>query len=215
MCCLTAQDAHSGNTARQGEALRPSPLHPLPIGMPHPPTPRQRAAALDGHEGAQAPLNTGTRGRSAGCSFNLPKFTGSKLRPVKEGERMEEKARKPRRGSEQRVKQARITFRVAPNEHCQLKDAARANRLTLGSYIRTSLLEAPTTRSVRQPSADVEALTRLQGEMNKVGSNIHQLLRHVNFGETPPAEDYREALAGYREVVGAILEALGRGAGRV
>jgi hypothetical protein len=32
----------------------------------------------------------------------------------------------------------------------------------------------------------------------------------VNFGETPLAYEFQEALAGYREVIDAILAALGR-----
>lgn len=46
--------------------------------------------------------------------------------------------------------------------------------------------------------------------MNKVGSNIHQLLRRVNFGETPAGDEIREAFQGYRQVIAGILAALGR-----
>ena len=128
---------------------------------------------------------------------------------------MEEKNHKRRSGSENRKRRDRISFRVAEAERTELEGKAGLVGVTLGSFIRTSLLDAPTTRTTRRPTIEVEAVTRLQGEMNKIGSNIHQLLRRVNFGETPAAEEFSEALSGYREVIDAILTVLGRGAGRI
>ena len=46
--------------------------------------------------------------------------------------------------------------------------------------------------------------------MNRVGSNIHQLLKHIRFGGTPAGDEVTAAFAGYREVIAAILETLGR-----
>jgi hypothetical protein len=126
------------------------------------------------------------------------------------GEKLSSK--RPRKsGSEQRQKERRITFRMSPQEYATLEEAAGSAGLTLGSYIRSNVLEAPQTRQRRRPSVEVMAVTRLQGEMNRVGSNIHQILKRVNFGETPVAEEFHEALSGYREVIAAILETLGRG----
>jgi hypothetical protein len=119
--------------------------------------------------------------------------------------------KRPRKsGSEQRQKQRRIIFRVTAEEYDALESAARGAGLTLGSFIRTRMLTAIQTRQPRRPSIEVEALARLQAEMNRVGSNIHQILKRVNFGETPLAHEFHGALAGYREVIDAILSALGR-----
>jgi uncharacterized protein (DUF1778 family) len=119
--------------------------------------------------------------------------------------------KRPRKsGSEQRQKRRRIIFRVTAEEYDSLETAARGAGLTLGSFIRTRMLTATQTRQRRRPSVEVEALARLQAEMNRVGSNIHQILKRVNFGETPLAHEFHDALAGYREVIDAILAALGR-----
>lgn len=122
-------------------------------------------------------------------------------------------AAKPRarRGSETRQKHHRITFRLAASEHAEVADAAARAGQTVGTYIRSRLLDSPVTRAQRRPSVEVQTLTRLQAEMNKVGSNIHQILRRVNFGETPAGEEIRSAFTGYRAVIAAILAALGRG----
>lgn len=120
--------------------------------------------------------------------------------------------KRPRRGTETRQKSHVIPFRVNDAERAELEAAASRAGLTVGSYIRGRVLAAPTTRAMRRPSVEVETLARLQGEMNKVGSNIHQLVKRVNFGETPAGVELREAFAGYREVIAAILATLGRGA---
>jgi len=123
---------------------------------------------------------------------------------------MEQKADKSRSGSESRRRQHRITFRLSPHEHNEIEAKAERLGISLGSFIRATVLDAPTTRATRRPTIEVQAVTRLQGEMNKVGSNIHQILRRVNFGESPTEREFHEALTGYREVVFAILTVLGR-----
>jgi uncharacterized protein (DUF1778 family) len=124
---------------------------------------------------------------------------------------MAETPKRRRSGSEKRARGGLISFRVAPQERAALDEAAARAGLSLGSYIRTVVIAAPRTRSTRRPSVEVQAVTRLQAEMNRVGGNIHQILRRVNFGETPVAAEFREALTGYREVIAAILAVLGRG----
>jgi hypothetical protein len=114
-------------------------------------------------------------------------------------------------GSETRKKQRLFTFRMTSNEFAMLQVAADRAGVTLGTYVRDCILTAPETRRRPRPTVEVQAVTKLQGQMNKVGSNIHQILRRVNFGETPIAEEFREALAGYRQVITSILQVLGRG----
>lgn len=115
-----------------------------------------------------------------------------------------------KRGSEQRRKQRVRTFRVTPEEDAELRAGAEGAGLSVGSYIRARVLTVQHTRQQRRPSVELQTIARLHAEMNRVGSNIHQILKRVNFGELVLAHEYREALNGYREVIDAILEALGR-----
>jgi hypothetical protein len=116
---------------------------------------------------------------------------------------------KKARRSEARKTQRRITFRMTPDDY---ESVARAmdSGLTLGTFIRMRALGVTQTPPRRRPSVDLETIARLQAEMNRVGSNLHQILKRVNFGETPLAHEFHDALAGYREVIDAILAALGR-----
>ena len=122
-----------------------------------------------------------------------------------------EPARRKRRGSETRQKELRVSIRVNADEYAEIAQAADREGQTLASYARKRLLATPIERKHRRPTVEIQSITRLQGEMNRVGSNIHQLLKHIRFGGTPAGDEVIAAFAGYREVIAAILAALNRG----
>jgi hypothetical protein len=115
-----------------------------------------------------------------------------------------------RNWSENRQRQKRIIFRVSQEEYEAIEADAERVGLTLASHVRDSVLKAPKTRARRRVGVDVLAVTKLQGEMNKIGGNLHQILKRVNFGDTPLVVELNEALTGYKETIAAILVALGR-----
>ena len=119
---------------------------------------------------------------------------------------------RPRRrhGSETRQKLERVSVRVTAAEKAEIAEAANRDGLTLAAHARKRLLAAPTERKYRRPTVEVQTLTRLQGEMNRVGSNIHQLLKQIRFGGTPAGDEVVAAFQGYHDVVAAILASLGR-----
>jgi hypothetical protein len=118
---------------------------------------------------------------------------------------------KRRSGSAARRRQIVITFRASQAERSELESQACGKGLTLGSHIRGRLFESPQTRQRRRPLADVAALARLMGELNRIGSNINQVARAINLGETPLAHEIQEAMSGLREVIAAIRAAMGLG----
>ncbi len=125
--------------------------------------------------------------------------------------RTEPSAKPKRRGTETRQKELRVSIRVTADEYAEIAQAADREGQTLASYARKRLLAAPTDRKHRRPTLEIQSITRLQGEMNRVGSNIHQLLKHIRFGGTPASDEVVAAFAGYREVIAAILATLNRG----
>jgi hypothetical protein len=116
---------------------------------------------------------------------------------------------KRRSGSETRQKERRISLRVTGDEYARVETASTEAGLTLASYTRSLLIDAPRTRTRRRPRVDMAALAKLLGELNRIGGNIHQILRRVNFGETPIATEFHEALRGHREIISAIRVAMG------
>lgn len=118
--------------------------------------------------------------------------------------------KKSRSGTETRKRGKPFSVRLDESERAEVEAAAAKAQLTTGSYVRSRVLSKASTQSRRKPSVDVQAITRLQGEMNRVGNNIYQLRRLVNFGGTPTGDEIEAAFMGYREVIAAILATLGR-----
>lgn len=116
---------------------------------------------------------------------------------------------KRRSGSDTRQKQRRITFRMTAEEYATVEVAAGESEVTVGTYVRDCILKAPQTRRRRRPSTDVAALSRLHRELNRIGGNINQIARRVNFGETPIAAEFHDALKGCKESMAAIRAAMG------
>ena len=112
-------------------------------------------------------------------------------------------------GSDNRQKQRIINFRATEEEHTAVEEAAQAAGLTLGSYVRTTLLTTPKTRTRRRARADVAALAKLIAELNRVGGNINQLARSANYGNPPEGAWLREALAGLLEVMKDVRSVMG------
>ena len=121
--------------------------------------------------------------------------------------------RPPRRRSEKRRAGERVTFRLQPGERTQVEAHADAAQQSLGAYIRSRVLAKPITRGRRRPSVDYAMLSALLAELNKIGSNINQIARHMNMGNLPDVPEVREAQAEHRRLVQAVLDALGRGPG--
>ncbi len=110
--------------------------------------------------------------------------------------------------SEQRQKGRIVPFRVSDDEHAELTRLADRAGLTLGSYIRSRSLETPTTRTRRRPTVEVEAVKALLGQVGKVGGNLHQLLKRINFGDTPLTADLHATLAEIRQTAKLICDKL-------
>jgi hypothetical protein len=92
------------------------------------------------------------------------------------------------------------------------KLVARAERagMNVSSFIRVRTLETPTTPSRRQATVELQALAKALAMVNKMGGNLHQIARHLNFHGIPYPDEIVTALRGYEEMVGAILAAMGR-----
>jgi len=113
-------------------------------------------------------------------------------------------------GSETRKRGRLVQFRVDETEFAALMKAAEAARLPLGSYTRKVLLDAPPARTRRRPSPEVTVLTRLLGELGKVGSNLNQIAYWHNAGkaESIPPGELRMALAAISTLRNEVVRAL-------
>ena len=77
-----------------------------------------------------------------------------------------------------------IKFRASKGEKVALQQEAIDSGYQLSSYIRKRLfIDATGLRIVRRPTPDTQILAKLYGEINKIGSNINQIAKHLNQGQ--------------------------------
>ena len=111
-----------------------------------------------------------------------------------------------------------VSFRLTEEEasHLDLAGGSLAHTRSRGDFARASAMQeaglrvlAPAkpirTPARRKPSADVETLTRVLGQLGKIGSNINQLAKVANQSGDIPAEATLTELA---EFVSATCNAV-------
>jgi hypothetical protein len=113
-------------------------------------------------------------------------------------------------GSEQRQRRHRLVVRLADPEWADLVSAAEAEGVSLASYARSRTLTRVATRAVRRPSVDRVLLAQTLAQLGRVGGNLHQLVKHLNFGEMNALRDAPVVVAEVRAAADAIMAALGR-----
>ena len=91
-----------------------------------------------------------------------------------------EEKKTSRSGSETRKRKYTINIRVSEEERNQLEEDATRAGLTVSSYARRLLLDAPVPRQGKRPHVNREELAKLLGHIGKIGSNINQIARAAN-----------------------------------
>lgn len=114
------------------------------------------------------------------------------------------------RGTEKRVRDYILPVRLSEDERAIVDAAAERAGLTTGSYVRQTLLGAPTPRQVRRPPVERRELIRLLAELGKIGSNLNQLAKTANSGFGLRGGEIDAALLDLQKIRNAILAALGR-----
>jgi hypothetical protein len=114
-----------------------------------------------------------------------------------------------RSGSETRQRTGIIGFRATTAERAELEAAAERSGLSLGSYIRATVLTVRETRSRRRPTVEREALAQLLAQLGRISGNVHQISKCLNFRE-PVIADIPSVLAEVKAAGAAIMHALGR-----
>jgi hypothetical protein len=80
---------------------------------------------------------------------------------------------------EAEARSGRIAFRVTFDEQQRIEAAALASGVSVSDYARTVIL---TTRAPRPRSQRRAVNAAAISELNRVGVNLHQLVKHLNFG---------------------------------
>lgn len=110
--------------------------------------------------------------------------------------------------SEARQRKDRVTIRLTEEERRSLEEGAEAMGLSIGAFIRKRALGDPGERFRKRPPADRQELTRLLGELGKVGGNLNQIARRINSGDQPPDISIEKAAEAVAETLAVIRKAI-------
>ena len=79
-----------------------------------------------------------------------------------------------------RGRNKQVNLRLFPEELEQIQDDSQLCGMSVNSYIRLVLLEAPIPRQARRSTIEIESLSKLLSHLGKLGSNMNQIARRVN-----------------------------------
>ena len=120
------------------------------------------------------------------------------------------KKKKKASGTEARQRPEKVTFRVSDAERNEIDAAADRAGLTVGSYVRMRALTSPETRAVKTPRVNKVLLSQMLGQLGRVGGNIHQIVKRMNYKEGVESAALVSALSDFKEVAAAIMQTMGR-----
>ena len=123
---------------------------------------------------------------------------------------MAEKKKVTRSGSETRKRQSTIQIRVTTAERQQIEDDASRSNLTIGSYARNVLLNAPIPKQGHRPPVEKKELAKLLGQIGKVGSNLNQLARTANSYLPIESNELLKEIEALKQLRVEIKSALGK-----
>lgn len=115
-----------------------------------------------------------------------------------------------RSGSETRKRKHLISIRVSEEERNQIEEDATRAGLTVSSYARQLLLDAPVPKQGKRPHVNREELAKLLGHIGKIGSNINQIARAANSNLPYSQQALESHLAELENLRQSIRQAMGR-----
>lgn len=115
------------------------------------------------------------------------------------------------RGTEIRQRKIVLTARFNDSEAAAIREKADKRGQSVGALIRTALLDAPATPTIRRPPVNAKAVALVLGQLGKIGSNINQIAYHLNAGRPGDRMEgtIEEALRDLMEMRLACLQCLG------
>lgn len=142
---------------------------------------------------------------------------GQSPRCIPFGKDMNVNAEKPPRKPPKRGKMGgrvkQISLRLLDHEYARLRLNAANSGLSAASYLRAAGLGDTGPRARRSPNVNLAALGTATAAVNKLGGNINQIARALNFGEMPEVRALAEAVGDIQTDLRLTLDVLRAAAG--
>jgi len=102
-----------------------------------------------------------------------------------------------------------FSIRLSHEERAELERRAETAGLTIGGYCKSVIFEKDPPRRSRRPSVEKVELARLLGEVGRLGNNLNQIARRLNFESTVDIPELKEALFDLSALRASVVMALG------
>ena len=114
-------------------------------------------------------------------------------------------------GSEKRQRVDRFTLRCTQAQHAAIVSGANRAGLSCSAYILAATLQAKPPRAARVPPVEFKALAQVLAQLGRLGSNVNQIARSINYGQNPDLYDLREVPTIIQGLAREVMAALGKG----
>jgi hypothetical protein len=103
----------------------------------------------------------------------------------------------------------RLSIRLSENERLDIESRAQRAGLTMGGYCKHVIFNTEPPRQSRRPVPEKAELSRLMGQVSRVGANINQIARQLNMHSAIDVVEITSAVADVSELRASIMKALG------
>jgi len=119
--------------------------------------------------------------------------------------------RKPKHsGSETRQRQERFSVRCTELQRRAIQNAAQGSGMSVSSYVLRATLKAEMPRAVKVPPVQLAVLAQVLAQLGRLNGNLYQIVRAINFNNSPDLRELRELPEVIRELRGEVLRAMGK-----
>ena len=79
-----------------------------------------------------------------------------------------------------RTRKKQISFRVSDKEYENLREKSERANLSTPQFCKRVAL----SKKIKQPKIDYSGATKIAAELRKIGTNVNQIAKHLNAGES-------------------------------
>jgi len=102
-----------------------------------------------------------------------------------------------------------FSIRLNTEERAELERRAERAGLTIGGYCKSVIFDTKPPRRSRRPPVEKKELARLLGEIGRLGNNLNQIARILNFESSVDLSELKTALNDLAVLRASVLMALG------
>ena len=103
----------------------------------------------------------------------------------------------------------RLSIRLSDTERLDIESRAQRTGLSMGGYCKFVIFNTDPPRRSRRVVPEKAELSRLIGQVSRVGANINQIAKQLNMYSAIDVVEVSNAMADVAELRASIMKALG------